>query len=75
MCLSQSTNRRWMRALYNVMYGSQAWILLGLAGLFTAISTLIKRIKDPQRPGERVHLPTKLVVRESSDKNAASGGF
>lgn len=40
-----------------------------------AIGTLVKRIKDPQRPGERVHLPTKLVVRESSDKNAASGGF
>lgn len=41
----------------------------------TAIATLVARLKEPGRPAERIHLPTKLVVRESSDKNAASGGF
>lgn len=41
----------------------------------TAISTLISRLKNPSRAPERVHIPTKLIVRESSDKNAASGGF
>ncbi|MCA3004459.1 MAG: LacI family DNA-binding transcriptional regulator [Phycisphaerales bacterium] len=40
-----------------------------------AISTLIDRIAEPERPATIVRLPTKLVVRESSDKNAASGGF
>ncbi len=40
-----------------------------------AIAALVARIKDPDSPPTKVHLPTKLVVRESSDKNAASGGF
>lgn len=40
-----------------------------------AIAKLIERIDEPEKPASVLRLPTKLIVRESSDKAGASGGF